>query len=63
MESVGPATLIGIAIGVAWGAGCSIALFYSIYLGGYQRGIEDSLSPVKPKRFDEAMQRFYARNA
>jgi len=51
----GPAALIGLACGFFWGIGCSLAILYSIYLGGYRRGIEDSMAEVKPERYRRAL--------
>jgi hypothetical protein len=28
-----------------WGIGCSLAILYSIYLGGYRKAVKDSLKP------------------
>jgi hypothetical protein len=53
--------LLGLCIGFLWGIGCSLAILYSIYLGGYRKGVEDSLADVKPRRFDEAMKRIQSR--
>ena len=61
MIEFGPAALIGLCIGFFWGIGCSLAILYSIYLGGYRKGLEDSLADVKPRRFDEAMKRIQSR--
>ena len=59
----GPAALIGLACGFLWGIGCSLAILYSIYLGGYRRGVEDSLAEVKPDRYGRALERIEARRA
>ena len=48
MVSFGPAALIGLCIGFMWGIGCSLAVLYSIYLGGYRKAVEDSLAEQKP---------------
>jgi hypothetical protein len=53
--------LLGLCIGFLWGIGCSLAILYSIYLGGYRKGVEDSLAPVKPRRFVEAMKKIRIR--
>ena len=55
MVSFGPAALIGLCIGFLWGIGCSLAIIYSIYLGGYRRAVQDSLSEPKPKRYQDAL--------
>ena len=47
MDSFGPAAILGLCIGFLWGTGCSLAILYSIYLGGYRKAVEDSLLPEK----------------
>ena len=42
-EFFGPAAILGLCIGFLWGTGCSLAILYSIYLGGYRKAVEDSL--------------------
>ncbi len=39
--------LLGLCIGFLWGIGCSLAILYSIYLGGYRKGVEDSLAEMQ----------------
>jgi hypothetical protein len=63
MEGFGPAALIGLCIGFLWGIGCSLAILYSIYLGGYRKAVEESLEPVKPRRFREALKKIQDRRA
>ena len=63
MTSFGPAALIGLCIGFMWGIGCSLAILYSIYLGGYRKGVEDSLSEKKPQRYHDALKRIRQRQA
>lgn len=53
--------LLGLCIGFFWGIGCSLAILYSIYLGGYRKGVEDSLSDVKHRRFHDAMKKIQNR--
>ena len=53
--------VVGLCIGFLWGIGCSLAILYSIYLGGYRKGVEDSLAPVKPRRFVEAIKKIRIR--
>ena len=57
MVSFGPAALIGLCIGFMWGIGCSLALLYSIYLGGYRKGVEESIAEPKSQRFIKALER------
>jgi len=63
MISLGPAALIGLCIGFMWGIGCSLAILYSIYLGGYRKGVEDSLSEKKTQRYADALKRIRQRYA
>lgn len=53
--------VLGLCIGFLWGIGCSLAILYSIYLGGYRKAVEDSMAGVKPKRFTDAVQKIEAR--
>jgi hypothetical protein len=45
-----------------WGTGCSLAILYSIYLGGYRKAVQDSLLPEKSKRWRETMKKIEAKN-
>jgi hypothetical protein len=53
--------LLGLCIGFLWGIGCSLAILYSIYLGGYRKGVEDSLAEVKSSRFVKALKKAQSR--
>lgn len=53
--------VVGLSIGFLWGIGCSLAILYSIYLGGYRKAVEDSMAEVKPKRFVEAVRKMQIR--
>lgn len=59
----GPAALIGLCIGFMWGIGCSLAILYSIFLGGYRKGVEESLADKKPQRYFDALKRIRERKA
>jgi hypothetical protein len=61
MDTFTPAALLGLCVGFLWGIGCSLAILYSIYLGGYRKGVEDALQPQKPKRYIEALRKIEAR--
>ncbi|MGB6690048.1 MAG: hypothetical protein WBE76_19595 [Terracidiphilus sp.] len=61
MTAFTPSALIGLCIGFIWGIGCSLAILYSIYLGGYRKAVEDSLAPQKPPRFQRALEKVRAR--
>ena len=63
MTDFGPAVVFGLCIGFLWGIGCSLAILYSIYLGGYRKAVEESLEPAKHKRFREALEKLNARRA
>jgi hypothetical protein len=49
MDAFGRAVLFGLCLGFLWGVGCSLAILYSIYLGGYRRAVKDSLKQVLEK--------------
>lgn len=51
--------LLGLCIGFLWGIGCSLAILYSIYLGGYRKAVRDSLAVEKPRRFQLAVQKIH----
>ncbi len=57
MTEFGPAAITGLCVGFLWGIGCSLAILYSIYLGGYRKAVEDSLLPEKTKRWFETLKR------
>jgi hypothetical protein len=61
MDSFTPAALLGLCLGFLWGTGCSLAILYSIFLGGYRKGIEDSFKEQKPKRYLEALKKIEAK--
>ena len=63
MVSFGPAAVLGLCFGFLWGIGCSLAILYSIYLGGYRKGVEDSLASQKSKRYTEALAKIQAKRA
>lgn len=63
MTDFGPAAVVGLCIGFMWGIGCSLAILYSIYLGGYRKAVEDSLAPVKSKRWRETLKKIEERRA
>ena len=57
MTEFGPAAITGLCVGFLWGIGCSLAILYSIYLGGYRKAVEDSGLPEKSKRGVETLKR------
>lgn len=44
-------TILGFFFGFFFGAGCALAVMYSIYTGGYRRGVQDSLRAEKTDRY------------
>ncbi len=63
MVEFGPAAVLGLCIGFLWGIGCSLAILYSIYLGGYRKAVEESLAERKSPRFEETRRKILARRA
>jgi hypothetical protein len=63
MTEFGPAAILGLILGFMWGIGCSLAIIYSIYLGGYRKAVEDSLAPTKSKRLRETLRKIELRRA
>jgi len=57
MIAFGTASVVGLMIGFMWGTGCSLAILYSIYLGGYRKAVEDSLKEGKSKRWRETLKK------
>jgi hypothetical protein len=63
MGDFGTAAWLGLGLGFLWGMGCSLAILYSIYLGGYRKAVKDSLAEKKPKRWNDALAKVLARRA
>jgi len=63
MIDFGPAVVLGLCFGFMFGIGCSLAVLYSIYLGGYRKAVEDSIAPVRPKKFTQALEKLHTRRA
>jgi hypothetical protein len=57
MNGFGPATVLGLIFGFMWGIGCSLAVMYSIFLGGYRRAIKESLAQPPPSRYLKALEK------
>ena len=55
--------VVGLCVGFMWGIGCSLAILYSIYLGGYRKAVEDSLATENSERFRTALRRIDLRRA
>jgi len=53
MEVFGFAALFGLILGFMFGVGCAAAVIYTIYMGGYRKGMEDCLREEKSRRYLE----------
>jgi hypothetical protein len=47
--------MVGYFFGFSLGVGCALAVFYSIYTGGYRKAVEHSLQEEKPQRYKDAL--------
>ena len=47
--------MLGYFFGFALGVGCALAVFYTIYSGGYRKAVEHGLLQQKPKRYLDEM--------
>jgi hypothetical protein len=47
--------MVGYFFGFSLGVGCALAVFYSIYTGGYRKAVEHSLQQEKPQRYKDAL--------
>lgn len=61
MSGFGPAAVLGLIFGFMWGIGCSLAVMYSIFLGGYRRAIKESLAQPPPHRYLKALAKIQAK--
>jgi hypothetical protein len=61
MNAFGPAAVLGLIFGFMWGIGCSLAILYSIYLGGYSKGVEEPLDAQKSQRYRRALEKIEAK--
>lgn len=57
MIDFGPAAAIGLIFGFMWGIGCSLAIMYSIFLGGYRKAIKESMEQPQPERYRNALEK------
>ena len=46
---------IGCFLGFLFGVGCSLAVMYSIYMGGYRAAVKDSQTTPPPERHTQAL--------
>jgi hypothetical protein len=61
MNVFGPAAILGLVFGFLWGIGCSLAIMYSIFLGGYRKAIKESLAQPQPERYRKALDKVLAK--
>jgi hypothetical protein len=61
MEVFGMAGLFGLILGFMFGVGCAAAVIYTIYMGGYRKGMEDSLREKKSSRYTENLEKVQAK--
>jgi hypothetical protein len=61
MNVFGPAAILGLVFGFLWGIGCSLAIMYSIFLGGYRKAIKESLAQPQPERYRKALDKVQAK--
>ena len=47
--------MFAIFFGFVFGVGCSLAVMYSIYSGGYRAAVKDSQMPDPPERYRKAL--------
>jgi hypothetical protein len=57
MEVFGMAALTGLILGFMFGVGCAAAVIYTVYMGGYRKGLEDGLQPEKTKRYRDNIEK------
>ena len=60
MIDFGPAVVLGLCFGFMFGIGCSLAVMYSIYMGGYRAAVKDSVQDVTPERLVKAREKALA---
>ena len=61
MNVFGPAVILGLIFGFMWGIGCSLAIMYSIFLGGYRKAVKESLAQPQPERYRKALEKVQAK--
>lgn len=49
--------VVGWFFGFTFGVGCSLAVLYSIYMGGYRAALKDSKMQPPPERFTRTLAR------
>ena len=53
--------ILGLIFGFLWGIGCSLAIMYSIFLGGYRKAVKESLAQPQPERYRKALEKVQAK--
>ena len=59
----GLAALLGLIFGFLWGIRCSLAVMYSIFLGGYRKAIKESQDIPQPPRYVKALEKIQSKRA
>jgi hypothetical protein len=60
MEVFGFSALFGLILGFMFGVGCAAAVIYTIYMGGYRKGVAEALAEVKSERYLAALRKVEA---
>jgi len=47
--------VVGWVVGFMLGVGCSLAVLYSIYRGGYRKAVEDGLKDPQPEAYRDSV--------
>ena len=55
--------VVGWCVGFLLGVGCSLAVLYSIYRGGYRRAVGDGLKEPQPEAYRDAVAKAKAAQA
>jgi len=53
----------GIFVGFGIGVGSTLAVMYSIYMGGYRKAVQESLLKSPPERFLKALEKARSRSS
>ena len=61
MEVFGMSALFGLILGFMFGVGCAFAVLYTIYMGGYRKGVVEALAEQPSKRFQDELKKIERR--
>ena len=62
MNSFTVAAILGLALGFLFGVGCAAAVFYSIFLAGYRRAVQDAEAGGLASRYRQERLRLQGRS-